>query len=102
VEESRSITELKTFRDVIEKLIIPKITAGMFTDRPVELPDGTKTTFTTTRDFYENTLAIYLNGVRQDITDQSDVTVQGNRTIIFKVAPVIGDRIVIDYVPMDI
>lgn len=102
MEESRKIDELKTFRDIIEKLILPKLTAGMFTDKPLELPDSNRKVFTTTRDFYPETLAIFLNGVRQDIADQSDVTVTGNRMITFKVAPTTGDRILIDYVPMDI
>jgi len=102
VLESRSITELKTFRDVIEKLIIPKLTAGMFTDQPTESPNGTRTNFTTTREFYDNTVAVYLNGVRQHIGDSGDILISGNRTLVFKVAPIAGDKILVDYVPMDI
>jgi hypothetical protein len=102
VDESRGINELKTFRDVVEKLVLPKITAGMFTDQPVELPDGVRKSFTTTRDFYANTLAVYLNGVRQHSADDGDVITSGNRGVSFKTAPVAGDRILFDYVPMDI
>lgn len=102
MQESRSLSDLKTYKDVIEKLIVPKITAGMFTDQPVEPPDSSRKQFTTNRDFYTGTLAVYLNGVRQHVADDGDVIVSGNRGISFKTPPVKGDRILIDYVPMDI
>jgi hypothetical protein len=102
VTGSRDISDLKTIRDVVEKLILPKITSGMFTDKPIELPDSSKKSFTTTRDFYANTVAIYLNGVRQHEGNNEDFVTSGNRTVIFTLPPITGDKILIDYVPMDI
>lgn len=102
MDESRKISDLKTYRDIIEKLVIPKLTAGMFTDQPIEPPNGSRTSFTTTRDFYSNTVAVYLNGVRQHIGDSGELLTSGNRTLVFKVAPIAGDKLLVDYVPMDI
>ena len=99
--KDRSLSD-SAYRDIIEKLILPKITASMFTDKPSEIPDGNRKLFNTTRDFHTNTLAVYLNGVRQHIGDDADVIVRGNRGISFKTAPMVGDRILIDYVPMDV
>ena len=98
-ENSRSINDLKTYRDIIEKLVIPKLTAGMFTDTPVEVVDGVRKSFTVTRDFYPETLAIYIAGSR---LHPDDYVVSGNRSINFITAPTAGAKIVFDYVPMDI
>jgi hypothetical protein len=102
VDGSRNISEFKTFRDVIEKLIVPKITGGMFTDKPIEPANSSRKSFTTTRGFYAETMAIYLNGVRQDVGDDADYITSGNRTVVFKIAPTTGDKILIDFVPMDV
>jgi len=99
VDESRKISDLKTYRDIIEKLVIPKLTAGMFTDSPAETVDGTRTSFNTTRNFYENTLAVYVDGSR---IHTDDFIVTGNRTVTLKTTPSDGKKIVFDYVPMDI
>ncbi len=88
-----------TYRDIIEKLIIPKITAGMFTESPADVVDGTRTIFTTTREFYEGTLAVYINGAR---VHPSEYKVTSNKTITFNTAPTAGYKIMFDYVPTDI
>lgn len=64
-----------------------------------EVPSGTvngsNTVFTLSADYIPGTLAVYLNGMRQKITD--DYTETAGHTITFVGAPLSGDKILVDY-----
>lgn len=61
---------------------------------PVQLPDGTRTTFTTPLAYVTGTLAVYLNGLQEHFIAEDSAT-----TFSFSTAPIIGDVIKLELNP---
>lgn len=67
-----------------------------------ETPGGSinssNTAFTTANNYVGGTLAVYLNGVRQEEGAGNDFTEGGTNTFTMLTAPETGDKIIVDYV----
>lgn len=60
--------------------------------------DSSNTTFSATREFYANSLMVYIDGVRKFEKEHYQVT--STKEVQFKVAPTSG-KVYFDYVPPD-
>jgi hypothetical protein len=69
--------------------------AGIIGDIPNEIPDGTNTIFTVPHPFAAESLAVYLNGLRQRPT--IDFVVLNDTQFQFTSAPRAGDSVIVDY-----
>ena len=101
-DKRNSMDDFKGYRDLMEKLIIHTISNAFYTEELIGNKDGVNKTFSTSRDFFETSFRMYLNGIRQTNTDKRDFTISGNRTVVFRTAPMTNDHIQVDYVPLDI
>jgi len=102
-QENNKVTGLDraTYRDLLEKIIIPTLISANFTDHPIGNTNGANKNFTLTRDAYDGTLKVFLNGIRLREGLGNDYTVNG-RVIMFGTPPISGDIILAEYIPMDI
>jgi hypothetical protein len=99
---NKKISQLdrSNYRDLLEKLIIPAIISSQFTDHPMGTCNGVAKDFTLTRDAYDGSLKVFLNGIRLREGLTNDYTIQG-RVIRFNTAPITGDILLAEYMPMD-
>jgi hypothetical protein len=69
--------------------------AGVIGDVPSEIPDNTTTIFTLSHSFAPESLAVYVNGLRQRPT--TDFVVLNDTQFQLTSAPLVGDSIQADY-----
>jgi hypothetical protein len=100
-QQGNKITQLdrSTYRELLEKFIIPTITGAVYEEALVGTPNGNNIVFTISRDAFEGTIRIYQNGIR--LVEDKDYIVQG-KTIRFTIAPTTNAILVADYFPMDV
>jgi hypothetical protein len=65
---------------------------------PVGAINGVNVTFTTAREFRDSDLDVFLNGLRQRFI--TDYTIPNSTTFILTSAPIAGDKIIVDYIPL--
>lgn len=65
---------------------------------PAGLINGSNATFTTAYNFDPATLEVFLNGLKQKVTD--DYSTSGTTTIIFTFSPLTGERVTVDYIKL--
>jgi|SRR5215471_8732925 len=73
----------------------PGTGSAIYNETPTGAINGVNTTFTAVNNFRGETLAVYLNGLRQRPTD--DFIVVGANTFQTTLAPLANDRLSIDY-----
>ena len=88
---------IKTDHD-IKRAIVSSHSSIRTVEQPAGVVDGSNTVFTASKEFYSNSLMVYLAGVRK--FEGTDYQVTGTRTIQFISAPASG-VMYFDYVPPD-
>lgn len=72
--------------------------AVVLNETPSGVIDGVNVDFTVAFDFISTKIAIYLNGIRQQLGVGNDFEETGTNQISFAYAPVSGDTIIADYI----
>jgi hypothetical protein len=75
-------------QSVIDKFVFGEIPSGLI--------NGSNATFTAANQFVPESLVVKVNGITQKLVD--DYTVSGGLTISLLVSPVVGDKILINYI----
>lgn len=84
---------------------IPPASTGLGTglvvygETPSGAIDGVNATFQSLHDFVPESVAVYLNGVRQRLVD--DYQTSGTQTVVLSVSPSVGEKVLFDYLRSD-
>lgn len=68
----------------------------VFNEIPTGAINGVNATFTTSFSFIPESVAVYINGLRQKVVE--DYNTSGDQTILMSVSPETGTNFLIDYI----
>lgn len=96
---SKSLSEFRNIESLVEKVILP-----LFRAEVVEFATGksnaSNVLFNASRDFFPETLRVYLNGLLQ--VPDNDYNIENTSGIRFTLAPEVNDTITLIYLPSDV